>query len=96
MSERNVILQEISNERERQLLLWGNIADNKNTRNDWAAYICRYASDGAYNGKNNQFNEMHFRECLIKVAAICVAAIEAIDRLGKLPETEMQKFLSRG
>ena len=96
MDVTDTVLNEVKLERKRQLTLWGNLADNENTRNDWAAYICRYASDGAYNGKNCLFSEIHFRECLIKAAAICAAAIEAIDRLGKLPETEMQKFLGKG
>lgn len=89
------ILKEIEKERQRQLYLWGNKADNLNTRNDWASYICNYVANGAYNGKDNEFSEEHFRANLIKAATICVAAIEAIDRLSNLPKTEIELFLHK-
>lgn len=90
------IFQEIKKERERQKKLWGDKPDDRNTRNDWVAYICYYVSRGAYNGKDNEFKTSVFRTCLIKAAAICIAAVEAIDRNGTLPETEIQKLLNKG
>ena len=96
MGAESKILCEIFDERQRQLQLWGNKADDLNTRNDWAAYICRYVSDGAYNGKDSLYSTQQFRANLIKAATLCVAAVESIDRLGELPETEIQKYLGKG
>lgn len=87
---REHILGEIKQERQRQLTLWSIKDDDSNTRNDWASYICYYASSGAYNGKGKIFTNMIYRRSLIKVAAICVAAVEAIDRLVNLPATVVE------
>lgn len=74
------IIDAILDERKRQDDLWGKEFDDINTPNDWVAYITRYVSDGAYNGKDNKFDINHFRKRLVQSAALCVAAIESIDR----------------
>lgn len=73
----------ISAERDRQDGLWGNDFDDKNTPNDWVAYICNYVTTGAYDGRKKEYTPEKFREHLIKAATICVAAIETINRNGK-------------
>lgn len=78
-------LVEIAVEVNRQIKLWGFEFDNKNTANDWVAYITRYAADGAYDGREHKYNKEYFRRALIKTAALCVAAILAIDRGGPAP-----------
>ena len=77
---RDLVLTDILKERERQQELWGNDFDDLNTANDWVAYICRYVSEGAYNGREKNYTVERFREHLIKAMAICCAAIETIDR----------------
>jgi len=69
---REDVLHHISCERDRQEQLWGSAFDEKNTSNDWIAYITRYAG----NAVTMSFDELVFREALIKVAALCVAALE--------------------
>ena len=76
------LITEIAEERVRQVKLWGNDFDNKNTANDWAAYICNYVTSGAYAGREAKYTPEGFRTCLLKAATLCVAAVEAIDRNG--------------
>lgn len=79
---REMILSEIDVERKRQKRLFGTTFDALNTPNDWVAYITRYVAEGAYYGRAQQYNPERFRDCLLKAAAICVAAIEIIDSKG--------------
>ena len=72
----------IEEEVSRQLKLWGVNFDDQNTANDWCAYICRYVSEGAYSGRQNQYTPERFKEHLKKAAALCVSAIVAIERNG--------------
>jgi hypothetical protein len=69
------ILGEVKAERTYQNEKFGQEFDNKNTPNDWVAYIA------AYLGKAVSLNwdAKQFRTALIKVATLCVAAIENID-----------------
>ena len=76
------IIDYIRNEFTRQLSLWGTDFDDKNTANDWAAYISRYVNEGAYSGRQEKYTPKRFREHLIKAATLCVAAVAAIDRNG--------------
>lgn len=69
------IYQEIVLERQYQDDLWGTKNDDKNNEEDWVSYITEYAS-----GLSERTKNKGFRERLIKVAALAVAALEAIDR----------------
>lgn len=75
------ILEEIRRERERQDKLWGTAFDDRNTINDWAAYI------GQYNGQAIDMlnSPVEQRIALVKVAALAVAALEAFDRNDGFP-----------
>lgn len=79
---RSNILDQIDAERLRQQELWGNDFDDLNTANDWIAYICRYAAEGGYSGREKKYTVSRFRSFLVRCAAICCAAIETIDRNG--------------
>jgi hypothetical protein len=81
MSNRNDILNSIDVERERQDVMWGTKFDDKNTPNDWVAYIVRYASDAAYDGNGGWYNVDRYKLQLLKCATLCVAALESCERL---------------
>lgn len=72
------IFAEIKAEREYQNKLWGTEFDDKNTINDWSAYITRYL--GQATGSENEAEQ---RTQMMKVASLAVAALEAINRNGK-------------
>ena len=81
------ILNEIKKERlrQRELSFDGDTGefigqdafDKLNSQNDWVAYICAYAGRAA-NCLRNDTENQDFRKNMIKVAALVVAAIEAI------------------
>lgn len=78
---REKILQEVKDERERQIALAfkGSTEDfdRANTKNDWVSYITTYAgraTDKLYR------DQQDFRSNMIKVAALAVAAVEACDK----------------
>lgn len=76
-------LADIRHEREYQQKRWGDDFDKKNTPNDWLAYI------GGYLGRalTMPWDPAAFRIGLVKVATLCVAAIEWCDRTkGKMPK----------
>lgn len=77
------ILNEIRKEREYQQGRWGDKFDSKNTANDWVAYIAKYVGQAV----TLPWDATRFRQQLIKVAILCVAAIEWVDRTnGELPK----------
>lgn len=80
--QQETVLDEVFSERMRQMRLWGNEFDDKNTANDWASYITNYVATGAYAGRQEKYTPKKFRECLKKAATLCIAAMEAIDRNG--------------
>jgi hypothetical protein len=65
----------IAGERAYQNKKWGTEFDNKNTPNDWIAYIAIYL------GKAVTFpwNREAFRTAILKVAALAVAVLERED-----------------
>lgn len=77
------ILQEIKTEREYQDTKWGHDTDDEqNTPWMWASYIGQYATKwmrGTFAPLGRDVTDT-FRECMVKVAALAVAAIESIDR----------------
>lgn len=76
------VLEEIAAEREYQKEKWGVKADVElNTPNDFVAYIGHHASKW-FNGGFTPYNSNvvdEYRKQMIKVAALAVAAIEALD-----------------
>lgn len=72
--------EDIEAEVTRQLKLWGTEFDDKNTANDWCAYICNYVASGAYNGRQEKYTPERFQKHLKKAAALCVSAIVTIAR----------------
>ncbi|RWI96412.1 MAG: hypothetical protein EOR22_06540 [Mesorhizobium sp.] len=62
---------------------WGDAFDDKNTANDWIAYIVHYAGRAV----TLPWNPVACRAMLVKVAGLCVSAIIQIDiNHGALPK----------
>lgn len=75
MKKRKFIFDEIEAERKYQDEKWGVDFDEKNTLNDWWAYINHYFAKAAAMGNTKEQQ----RKALIKVAALGVAALERFD-----------------
>lgn len=77
------IFDEIQKERGYQKDRWGNEADDtQNTPWMWAAYITQYATRwmaGTFLPLGGDVTTT-FRNCMVKVACLAVAAIESVDR----------------
>lgn len=77
------ILQEVRKERERQkeLAFGGNTDDfdKTNSQSDWVAYIVAYAGRAPDKVYRNKRQEENFRNNMVKVAALALAAIESFD-----------------
>ena len=76
------IYDEIKAERDYQVERWGMKADTTlNEPNDFAAYIANYATrwqDGTFAPYCSETLDA-YRECMVKVATLAVAAVEALD-----------------
>lgn len=75
------VTEEIKAERAYQDGKWGTAFDDKNTVNDWGAYIGSYTG----NATNMNATPAQQRKALVKVASLAVAAIEAFDRNNGFP-----------
>jgi hypothetical protein len=79
----NGIIEEIRAERQRQKdLAFGGDTESFDTTNgqgDWVSYICAYAGRAAVRVYRNKREGQNFRDCMIKVAALAIAAVEAYD-----------------
>lgn len=64
------IAEEIIDERERQTEIGNDVGDEWNTAAEWAGFIAQYAGRAV---------DVDFRENMVKVAALALAAIEAHD-----------------
>ena len=73
--KRAEIFEAIEAEREYQQRRWGNEFDHKNTPNDWIAYLTLYAGKAV----TLPFDAHVFRTMVLKVATLCVAALEQDD-----------------
>tara|TARA_Y100000310_G_scaffold291992_1_gene320387 strand:+ start:3350 stop:3604 length:255 start_codon:yes stop_codon:yes gene_type:complete len=77
------ILNDIQVERDRQRSLSHggdtDTFDKTNSRNDWIAYLAAYSGRAADKVFRNAREKQDFRENMVKVAALAVAAIEAYD-----------------
>jgi hypothetical protein len=71
----HLLFDDIMEEREYQCSKWSNDNDLKNTPSDWVCFIT------AYLGKAYAFawDKENFRKCLVKVCALCFAAIQRLD-----------------
>lgn len=76
---RGKIFEQIGAERDAQDAKWGAEFDDRNTSYNWAAYIAQYATHNLI-GDPRAASEVLFRDDMVKVAALAVAAIESIDR----------------
>lgn len=72
---RESIFDAINAEREYQNKKWGEEFNSKNTLNDWVAYIASYTGKAV----TLPFDANTYRTSLLKVAALCVAALERGD-----------------
>jgi len=78
------VYEEIEMERIRQDKIWGGPAhDDLHGIRDWVAYIVNYLGQAVNRDAEWGRDLDRVRECLIKVAALCVAAIESADRKTK-------------
>lgn len=68
------IFKAIEDERAYQDKIWGKDFDQLNTINDWVAFIIQYAGRAVASENVNKPGAQ--REALVKVAALCVAALE--------------------
>lgn len=73
------VIDEITAERERQREQWGDAFDDDNAPHDWAAFIMHYTAIGI-TARLGAARGRPFREAMLKVATLAIAAIEAHDR----------------
>jgi hypothetical protein len=76
MSTKSTITTEIIAERAKQEQMWGNENDDAHSEEAWSAIITHELGQACF----HEDNSATFRKQMIKVAAVAVAAIEAIDR----------------
>lgn len=77
MASKNFILGEISAERDLQDREWGGPShDDEHSINDWTSFRGKFHRRAA-----DPIRPGYRRESLIKLAALCVAEIESIDRI---------------
>lgn len=84
-SNRELLLQEIYEERNRQLAMGRDRDDAHNTANDFVAYIADYVGRAVvmYRNEREGYGFPKFREMMVKVAALALAAIEWHDAKGR-------------
>jgi hypothetical protein len=78
---RESIYRAIDAEREYQDGKWGTKFDDLNTANDWVAYIALYLGKAV----TLPWNKEAYSLALVKVAALCVAALETLERNAGYP-----------
>jgi hypothetical protein len=77
------IVAELKKELEYANNLWGTEFDDKNTANDWAAYIGIYTGRAVEMDRTTRlFNPIRFRKDMLKVAGLAISAIQTLDRQG--------------
>lgn len=72
-------MQEIQAERDAQRAKWGSAKDDQWTPGEWAALVSHYATRTVF-GDLRGVNLEAFRADMVKVGALALACIEAIDR----------------
>jgi hypothetical protein len=76
----NSIYMEITSERASQLSKYDAVADAQWTAGEWAALLAHYATRRIAGDRDAIRPDARFRADMVKVAALAVACIEAIDR----------------
>jgi len=77
VTDRSYIYAAIQAERDYQDKKWGGAAnDDRNTSYEWVAWIAAYLTKWLH----VSVPPLSFRDCMVKVAALAVAAIESCDR----------------
>ena len=83
------IIEEIRAERQRQkdLAFGGDTEsfDQTNSQGDWVSYITAYIGRAPVRVFRNKREGQSFRSCMVKAAALAIAAVEAYDA-GHCPE----------
>lgn len=79
-----MVINEIQAERNAQLSKWGHASDDQWLPAEWSALLAHYATRSAV-GDLRTVDILKFRADLVKLGALSVAAIEAIDRKGLTP-----------
>lgn len=72
------VLINLRSERSYQEARWGQQFDDRNTANDWAAYIGRYVADATHFDTTPD----RFQEAMLKVATLALTAVETSLRNG--------------
>ena len=75
------IIDEITEERQRQkdVVVPDDNFDAANSQGDWVSFITAYAGRASNRVSRNKRENQSFRDCMVKVAATAIAAIEAHD-----------------
>lgn len=93
LSHLEEVLEEVKRERIRQDTLWGKKFDDTHTQNDWVAFITCYAGKGMRKMPGEEGQQYpgpeSFRWAMIQVAALALAAVEALDRHPRLHAAEV-------
>jgi hypothetical protein len=79
------VIKQIQDERARQIAHCKHggdtdVFDRGNTQNDWVSYVAAYAGRASAKVGRNERQGESFRENMVKVAALAVAAIESHDK----------------
>ena len=73
----NLVFKEITKEREKQDKQWGGqVHDDTHNPSDWLVYMMKFMGRAA----QYPFDAGIYRDCMIKIAALAVAAVESLDR----------------
>lgn len=72
-------IQEIQSERDAQRARWGDANDDKWTPAEWAALLAHYATRRTV-GDLRAVDVAAFRADVVKVGALALACVEALDR----------------
>ena len=82
---RDTILKEVNSEREYQEQKWGNSTDDKmNSPLDYVGYIANLSTRWFPGGfpPYSEATLRHYRQAMIKTAALAIAAVEQLERGG--------------
>jgi hypothetical protein len=76
------VLTEVASERDEQDRQWGGVPhDDANRQWDWLAYLTRHMGKAVKYPPDAKLHIVAFRQQMVKIAAIAVAAIQAADRI---------------